>query len=190
MDTTAQQPKGEASQQVIESEAYLDEKLPPLTPKQMKFVEGRLNGLSASDAYRAAYDVAGMNPNTLWSSASRLNTDPKVAAWLSAARKAHLGSAVVTQDSHLRELERLREIALDAGDIKGAVGAEIHRGKVAGLYVERSEHIINNPAAILAEIANIDPVVAKRLAGRYAIPLIGASINDTEDAEIIEAEQA
>jgi hypothetical protein len=100
-----------------------------------------------------------------------------VSAWISAARQAHLGTAIVTQDTHLRELERIKEASLDAAEFKTALTAEIARGRVAGLYIERLDITINNPAALLAEIAQIDPDTAKALAARFAIPLAGPVIN-------------
>jgi hypothetical protein len=45
--------------------------------------------------------------------------------------------------SHLTELSRLRDEAADSGQISSAISAEISRGKVAGLYVEKKEVTVN-----------------------------------------------
>ena len=42
-------------------------------------------------------------------------------------------------ESHLSSLYDLREEARDQGQINAAITAEIHRGKVGGLYIERRE---------------------------------------------------
>lgn len=141
------------------------EDLPDLTPQQMKFVEGILAGKTASDAYRAAYDTSNMQQNTIWAAASRLRSHNNVSAWLSAARKAHLGEGKVTLEGHLRELERLKEIAVESGNVGAAVQAEQLRGKAQGLYVEQYKDVTeHDPIATLNEIAKIDPDYAERLA--------------------------
>lgn len=53
-----------------------------LTEKQERFVQGLASGLSNSESYRAAYDTSNMQPNTVHSEASKLASNPKVAARL------------------------------------------------------------------------------------------------------------
>src|SRR5690242_15618370 len=105
------------------------EELPELTEQQMHFVECLLAGKSASDAYRESYNTSDCTNRSIWALASRLRADVNVASWLSAARKAGLGRAAVTLEGHLAELERLREIALETGNVGAAVQAEQLRGK-------------------------------------------------------------
>lgn len=134
----------------------ISDSLPDLTDQQQRFVESLLAGKSASDAYRAAYDTTNFAPTTLWANASRLAADSKVKAWLSAARQACLGSAVLTKDAHVQQLERLREIAIDTGNVGAAVLAEHHRGKVGGYYVERYEDVTPpNPLPLLERLAAV-----------------------------------
>lgn len=145
--------------------------LPDLTPQQLKFVEGILAGKTASDAYRAAYDCSNSGRNTVWVESSRLRSHPNVALWLAAARKAHLGTAVLTKDMHLQELERLREIALDSGNVGAAVQAEQIRGKVAGHHIERIQDVTDelDPVATLRQIEKINPDLAASLAAQHGI---------------------
>jgi len=42
-------------------------------------------------------------------------------------------------EGHLSALHDLREEARDQGQINAAITAEIHRGKVGGLYIDRRE---------------------------------------------------
>lgn len=151
--------------------------LPELTANQARFVERLLAGDNASDAYRAAYDASNCVPNTIWAAASKLSADTKVRQWLAAARKACLGSAVVTIDNHTQQLERLREIALDTGNVGAAVQAEQYRGKVAGLYVEQYRNLTpRDPSDILKDLQSFSPrvaaVVAEELAGAGSAPMI------------------
>lgn len=143
--------------------------LPDLTDQQRKFVEGLLSGKRASDAYRAAYNCENMLPNSIWCAASKLRADANVAQWLAAARKAGLGEAVVTLQSHLGELERLREIAIESGNVGAAVQAEQLRGKVGGHYVEQYRDLTRDPADILREIAAANPSLAAKLAAEQGI---------------------
>ena len=47
--------------------------------------------------------------------------------------------SLIDRESHLDELAKLRDKAVDTGQIGSAVTAEHYRGKVANLYTERLE---------------------------------------------------
>lgn len=143
---------------------HASDDLPPLTAKQNKFVEGILSGKTASDAYRSAYDCSNSQLATIWARASELRANSNVAAWLSSARKAGLGRAVVTLEGHVAELERLREIALDTGNVGAAVQAEQLRGKASGHYTDNIRIVDGDPANMLKEIASLSPALAAQLA--------------------------
>lgn len=147
--------------------------LPELTANQQKFVEGILAGKTATDAYRAAYDCSNMLSSSVWCNASKLRSDEKVAQWLSAARQAGLGTAVVTFENHIRELERLREIALTSGNIGAAVQAEQIRGKAAGHHVDQIRDVTekHDPAQTIRDIAQHAPELAAALAAQHGISL-------------------
>jgi len=152
--------------------------LPDLTEQQQEFVRQRLAGKNATDAYRAAYDTADMLQRTVWAEASRTNSNPNVAAWLAASREAHLGTAVLTLNGHMAELERLREIALKTGNIGAAVQAEQLRGKVAGHQIERTQEVPIDPVQTLKDIARDQPDIAASLAAQAGIPW--ADIDDSK----------
>lgn len=160
-----------ARRKITEGIAVAAVELPDLTEKQQKFVEGLLAGKSGADAYRAAYDCSDMLSSTVIASASRLRANPNIGAWLSAARIAGLGSASVTYESHLRELERLKELALNAGNLGAAVQAEQIRGKVAGHHVEQVRDVTDrfDPAQTIREIAVHSPELAASLAAANGI---------------------
>ena len=146
------------------------EELPELTAQQQDFVRELLAGKTATDAYRAAYDCQNMQARTIWAEASRLRAHRNVAAWLSVARQAHLGHAIVTKEAHIRELERLKELALAAGNLGAAVQAEQLRGKAAGHYVEQYADVTpDDPRKTLHEIAELSPELAQQLAKEAGI---------------------
>lgn len=164
-----------ARRKITEQPAAADaSELPELTDKQQKFVEGILAGKTASDAYRAAYDCSSMQSNAIWVKASELRSSEKVSVWLSAARQAGLGSAVVTFEGHIRELERLREIALKSGNIGAAVQAEQIRGKAAGHHVDQVRDVTerHDPAQTIRDIAQHAPELAAALAAEHGIDLL------------------
>jgi hypothetical protein len=151
--------------------------LPELTAQQAKFVEGLLAGKSASDAYRAAYDCSATTNESVWALSSRLRSNVNVASWLAAARKAHLGTAVVTIDGHVRELERLKELALEAGNHGAAIQAEQLRGKASGLYIDRFENVTQpDPIRALQSLAKADSALGDLLRARYGQLIEGTAI--------------
>lgn len=144
--------------------------LPDLTERQMDFVKGVLDGLTGSDAYRKAYGTENMQPNTIWASASRLRSDPKVAAWLATARKAQMGHSRITLEQHVQRLDELKQVALETGNVGAAVQAEQIIGKVMGHHVERFEDVTRSDAlSILNELNRLSPLAAKALAEEHGI---------------------
>lgn len=118
----------------------LDE-LPELTPRQEAFALGILEGRTASDAYRAAYDVSGMADASIWCAASKLKSNYKVKQWLSLARAHELERGKLTHEEFLRRLLALAERAELSGNLGAAVNAVVNAGKSAGHMVERHENV-------------------------------------------------
>jgi len=66
----------------------------------------------------------------------------------------------VTFDSHIRQLARIRDMALEKGNYTAAVAAEKSRGQAGGLYVSRSEILVGkidqmSREDVIAEIAKL-----------------------------------
>lgn len=142
----------------------LASELPEITHQQLEFVRHYISGMTATDAYKKSYDCTNMLATTIWSAASRLRHDSKVSVWIAAARKANLGACSVTLEQHIAELERLKEIALETGNVGAAVQAEQLRGKAQGHYTERVEVTQQDPLATLRQIAQVSPAMASELA--------------------------
>lgn len=85
----------------------------------------------------------------------------------------------VTFGRHVRELAKIRDKAIDKGNLTAAVSAEVQRGRAAGLYVERKE-VRTGTLESLSEIEIKNRI--KKLLGDYK-PLL-----EVEDAVIIEGE--
>lgn len=143
--------------------------LPELSLQQQKFVEGVVSGMSASDAYRAAYDCRDWLPSSVWCAASKLRSDAKVAQWVAAAQMAGTSNVTVTYERHIRELERLKQLSIASGNMGAAVQCEQTIGKAAGLHVERIQEIPHDPVQALKDIATTQPEIAASLAQQAGI---------------------
>jgi phage terminase small subunit len=115
--------------------------MPELTQKQEAFCSAYVETGNASAAYRQAFDVgADTKPETVWSNASRLLADSKVAARVQELRSIAREMAMVSVGSLTEELEqaRLKAMADDKG-ASAAVSATMGKAKLHGLLVEKTE---------------------------------------------------
>lgn len=128
--------------------------LPDLTDNQYKFVMALIgdSSLSASDAFRKAYDTSNWSDEAIWVQASRLKAHPKVKLWLDAVRALQLKKGTVTLDSHLSDLEGLAARAELSGNYGAAVNAKVSQGRAAGLYKEKIEMSGVDPKALVEEV--------------------------------------
>ena len=122
-----------------------------LTGKQHHFARLVAQGeLPQWACYAEAYDADGSMRETMRVNACRLAADTNVALMVQDIRASLSGDAVVTLEGHVRELARIKALALegeaeirDGKTIKitknfgAAARCEELRGKVAGHYVER-----------------------------------------------------
>jgi phage terminase small subunit len=105
-----------------------------LTAKQQAFVAYKLAHPGATDAEAAR--AAGYSP-TDSGIASKTANHPAVVAALQAHTALVMAQASLSREGHLNELERLREKAIEAGQLSAAITAEVHRGKVGGYYEDK-----------------------------------------------------
>lgn len=142
-----------------------------LTAKQERFAQVVASGRNQSDAYREAYDAANMKPASINVNASKLMADAKVAQRVAELRQPAVERAQMTLDSHLADLERLRDIAERRGQMNAAITAEIARGKASGVHVERTQ------ASITVQTDD-DETRAAEIEARLAVKLAQRSAMD------------
>ena len=94
-----------------------------LTPKQERFARAYVEGGKASEAYRVAYDAGNMKPATVWTEASLLLGNPKVAA-----RVERLNAEI--EEKNRLNADRLREI-VRTGLLNEAQTAESASARIA-----------------------------------------------------------
>jgi phage terminase small subunit len=110
-----------------------------LTQKQEAFCLAYIETGNASEAYRRCYSAGRMKPESVNREAKSLLDNPKITARLDELRGPVVDAAKVTLEGHLKRLSELSKAAEGEGKYAAAVTAEIARGKVAGLYVEKTE---------------------------------------------------
>jgi hypothetical protein len=148
--------------------------LPTLTPKQTAFVNALLQGKTASEAYREAYNCKTMSQGAISVEASRLRRYPKISLWLRHFQRVGLDQTRIAAENHLAELARARELAIAHGQISAAVQAEHHRGKAAGLYEDRLR-LTSGPSD--AELMK----AIEDLFGKETAAAIGAALGEPEE---------
>ena len=109
-----------------------------LNPKQKKFVREYIKGANATEAAVKAGYTKNRNAAKRQGSVL-LNHNPLIRNYLIDQEIKEQERERVSIESHLSSLHDLREEARDQGQLNAAITAEIHRGKVGGLYLDRRE---------------------------------------------------
>lgn len=109
-----------------------------LSPQQEAFCVAYLTVPDASAAYRQCYKAGKMKPETIWSEASRLMANPKVAARIHQLRNAR---AIPTLNSIVTDLEATRNGAWQDRNWSAA------RGSI-GLLARVSGHMKDDPTKV------------------------------------------
>lgn len=136
-----------------------------LTPKQEKFAQGIIEGMSQADAYRSAYSCARMSDKTIWENASRLMSDSKVKARVQELRDRIATDSVMSAQDRLEYLTRV---------VKG-IETETVTQIVDGEPIE-----IEVPIAVKTRLNAVD--LMNKMTGEYTTKLEGTlSVTKLED---------
>lgn len=105
-----------------------------LTPRQDLFARLVAEGKSQADAYREAYPKSQKwTDKAVWNRSSALAANSEVLGRVSEFRQSAAEKTQITLESHLKELERLRKMAEEQGNVNAAIQAEVARGKHSGV---------------------------------------------------------
>ena len=110
-----------------------------ITAKQEVFCQAIIAGSSQSDAYRSAYSTANMQSKTVNEEACAIMKSPTIANRIAELRAPAVKKAGMTLESHLEDLQRLRNMAVKDKQYAAAITAETSRGRAAGFYVDKKE---------------------------------------------------
>ena len=109
-----------------------------LTPKERDFALAYIETGSATKAYRQAYDHNG-NDATARRCGHAVLHRSKVAALVTDLQVEHRERHKVTVDQLTDQLEKARQVAMDARNAAAAVQAIMGKAKLHGLLVDRTQ---------------------------------------------------
>ena len=150
-----------------------------LTPKQIRFAKEVVYSDGNKTQTECALD-AGYADTSASVRASELTNPqkyPLVVRYIQELQAEIDKKYEVTFGRHVRQLAKIRDTALDKGNLTAAVSAEVQRGRAAGLYVERKE-VRTGKLDSLSEIEIRNRI--KKLLGDYR-PLL-----EIEEAVVID----
>ena len=143
-----------------------------LTDKQMRFAKEYVYNDGSKTQSECALDAGYAESSARVSASELLNPRkyPLVVKHIQELEAEVNKKYEVTFGRHVRELAKIRDKAIDKGNLTAAVAAEVQRGRAAGLYVERKE-IRTGTLDSLSEIEIKDRI--KKLLGDFK-PLLEA----------------
>jgi len=131
-----------------------------LTEKQEKFC--RIYATEDVTRTEAAKQAGYGDGTASWAASRFLNGRdyPHILVRIAEIKEELSRKYEVTFDSHIRQLARIRDMALEKGQYAAAVSAEKSRGQAGGLYISRSEILVGkidqmSREDVIAEIAKL-----------------------------------
>lgn len=131
-----------------------------LTEKQEKFC--RIYATEDVTRTEAARQAGFVDNTAAWAASRFLNGRdyPHILVRIAEIKEELSRKYEVTFDSHIRQLAKIRDLALEKGNYTAAVAAEKSRGQAGGLYISRSEILVGkidqmSREDVIAEIAKL-----------------------------------
>ena len=107
-----------------------------LTPKQEKFCQGIVKGLSQADAYRDAYDCENSSDEVIWKEACNLMKNRNVSVRIQELRAEVTQEIKYTKADCFRQLQEAFEIARNQNNSQAMRAAADSCAKLLGLNEE------------------------------------------------------
>lgn len=123
-----------------------------LTPKQEKFVQGIIEGMSQADAYRSAYNCKKMTDKSIHETASKLMREPKIATRVAELREKIASDNIMTAQQRMEWLTELVKSAEESTTDK--LRAVDIMNKMQGEYVQKIEADVNSDVTINIELVD------------------------------------
>jgi hypothetical protein len=147
--------------------------MPKLTAKQLAFCNAiALDGpMSLADAYRAAYSTDTMSDKTVRECASRLNSDPNIAATIDRLEQEQRALLDLGPRRILRQLDEDRAFAREHDDSAVALKATEATADLGGDLLGRRKHVVDSRSlSIDVQAATMTPeqLVSLSRLGRQA----------------------
>jgi len=116
-----------------------DNQLPDLNPRQFEYVTLRQSGKSKADAYRIAYNAADKPNNQVWVRAAEVESGSKVSVWMAHLKTEQISAATYTLEAHLADMNNIKELAIQKGNLSAATKAAENLGKACNHYTSNIE---------------------------------------------------
>ena len=115
-----------------------------LTQKQEAACQAYIecNG-NQSEAYRRAYNAENMKPETIWTEASLLFSDPNVSKRVLQLQAGHVERHNVTVDTITKELDEAKDLARDCEQPAAMTGAIMGKAKIHGLVTDKKDVVVD-----------------------------------------------
>lgn len=123
-----------------------------LTPKQEKFVNCIIEGMSQADAYRSAYNTSRMTDKSIHESASKLMADPKISTRVAELREKMTSKSIMSAQERMEWLTELINNA-DAGTTDRLRAIDI-MNKMQGEYVQKVDANVHQDVTINIELVD------------------------------------
>lgn len=118
-----------------------------LTPKQEKFIQGVVSGMTYSDAYRAAYNCARMKPETVNNKAYELMQKGEISARVEKARAEAAKNAQWSLDLAVERVRKLNDEAVSGLEKDG-----LYKGSPAVKALIESTALLNRMTGVDKQI--------------------------------------
>lgn len=138
---------------------------PKLTPKQERFAQNIIQGMSQADAYRNSYNAKRMSDKTVWENASRLMNDSKVIARVKELRDQIATTAILTAEERLKFLSRV----INGSECEVATAEDANGNKIE----------VKVPPSLKTKLSAID--IMNKMQGEYVTKVVGNMDAKLED---------
>ncbi len=119
-------------------EATSNAKLVDVGADELARITGQKPVTQKSKKSIAAFKVRkGTKPLSINQAASKLMADPNIHARVGVLREPVAKKAMITLESHLEDLQRLRNMAAKEKQYSAAITAEVARGKASGVVADK-----------------------------------------------------
>lgn len=122
-----------------------------LTPKQEKFIQGVVSGMTYSDAYRAAYNCARMKPETVNNKAYELMQKGEISARVEKARAEAAKNAQWSLDIAVERVRKLNDKAISDLEEDG-----LYKGSPAVKALIESTTLLNRMTGVDKQIVKVN----------------------------------
>jgi hypothetical protein len=126
-----------------------------LTKRQEDFCVAYVETGCATEAYRKAGYSLNLTPEQMWTEASQMLKNPKVAQRVWDLRMELTERQILSIQEHLANLQHLRNLAASDGKWQAAITAEVAMGRTSGLYAS------DMPVINVNQNVSLQPSLAK-----------------------------